>query len=125
VALQAASTQPPDDYDIPDGLAYKAIVAFYPGCGVATDALAIPALIMIGEADDWTPLKDCERWMARRAGRGAPVKLVVYPGARHAFDMPAIGDGVEIFGHRLKYDAATAERANAEAREFLRQYLER
>jgi len=44
-----------------------------------------PALIMTGEADDWTPVKDCERWMARRAGRGAPVTFIVYPGVYHSF----------------------------------------
>jgi len=125
VALQAASKQPPDDYDIADGLAYRAVVAFYPGCRVATDELALPALVMIGNADDWTPVKDCERWMLRRAGRGAPVNFIVFRGARHAFDMPAVGDGAEIFGHKLKYDPEAARRANAEAREFLRQYLTR
>ena len=125
VALQVASTQPVEIYDIPDGLAYKAAVTFYPFCGAATDELAIPALVMIGDADDWTPAKGCERWMARRAGRGAPVKFIVYADARHAFDMPAVGEGVEIFGHRLKYDPGAAERAAAEVEEFLRRELTR
>src|ERR1043165_897379 len=123
VALQVAST--PDVYDVPEGLTYQAIVAFYPPCQVATDELVLPALVMIGDADDWTLVKDCERWMARRAGRGAPVKLIVYPSAHHAFDIAAVGEGMELFGHKLKYDPDATERANSEAREFLRQYLER
>jgi len=125
VALQVASTQPVAVYGLPDGLAYKAVVAFYPYCGHVTDELALPALVMIGDADDWSPVKDCERWMARRAGRGAPVKFIVYPGAYHSFDGPAVGDGREMFGHKLKYDPQAAKDANAELREFLRQQLTR
>ncbi len=120
VGLQVASVQPVDVYDIPDDLAYKAIVAFYPWCGAAADELVIPTLVMVGDADDWSPVKDCERWMARRAGRGAPVTFIVFPGAYHAFDVAAVGDGMEMFGHKLKYDPDAARRANAEGREFLR-----
>jgi dienelactone hydrolase len=123
VALQVASTQPVEVYDMPEGLAYKAIVAFYPFCGAATEELAIPALIMIGDADDWTPAKECERWMAQRAGRGAPVKLIVYPGAHHAFDAPITGDGMTMFGHKLKYDPQATKHATNAVQEFLRQYL--
>ena len=53
-------------------LTYKAVAAFYPSCGHATDQLALPTLIMVGDADDWTPAKDCTRLMARRAGRYRP-----------------------------------------------------
>ncbi len=41
-------------------------------------------LILIGASDDWTPAKDCQRMMDRRANAGAPVDLVIYPGAYHA-----------------------------------------
>ena len=70
---------------------FKAAVAYYPPCSVATDQLTIPTIILIGEPDDWSPAKDCERWMERRAGKGAPVKLVIYPGAYHSFDLPNVG----------------------------------
>jgi len=36
--------------------------------------------------------------MERRAGKGAPVKLVIYPGAYHAFDFQNLGDGRRLFG---------------------------
>jgi dienelactone hydrolase len=119
VALQLASTHPVDLFAIPDELKFKVAVAYYPLCGVATDQLTIPAIILIGELDDWTPAKDCERWMERRAGKGAPVKLVIYPGAYHAFDNPNLGDGRRLFGHWLKYDANAAERSILEMHEFL------
>ena len=84
-------------------------MAYYPLCGVAFEELNVPTLILIGEIDDWTPAKDCELWMKRRADRGAPVKLVVYPSAYHAFNDPAFADGREMLGHWLKYDAKAAQ----------------
>src|SRR5258707_10694895 len=81
--------------------------------------LTIPTIILIGELDDWSPAKDCERWMERRAGKGAPVKLVIYPGAYHSFDLPNVGNGRQFFGHWLKHDADAAQRSVLEMREFL------
>ena len=86
--------------------------------GIGISELA-PTIILIGELDDWSPAKDCERWMERRAGKGAPVKLVIYPGAYHSFDLPNVGNGRQFFGHWLKYDADAAQRSVLEMREFL------
>ena len=94
-------------------------MAYYPSCGVATEQLTIPTIILIGELDDWTPAKDCERWMERRAGKGAPVKLVIYPGAYHAFDAQNLGDGRRLFGHWLKYEADAARHFILEMHDFL------
>jgi dienelactone hydrolase len=110
-------------YAIPDDLTFKAAVAFYPVCSVASRQLAIPTLILIGALDDWTPADNCERWMRLRADRGAPVELAVYPGAYHAFDIPTLRDGRRYFGHWLKYDADAARRANAEMHDFLAKHL--
>jgi dienelactone hydrolase len=63
--------------------------------------------------------------MARRAGRGAPVRYIVYPGAHHAFDSPAVGAGMKSFGHFLKYDADAAARSTDELRAFLAKALGR
>jgi dienelactone hydrolase len=123
VGLQVASTL--DVYDVPNELSYKAVVAFYPPCSAASVELALPTLVMIGDADDWTPVRDCERWMVRRAGRGAPVKLIVYPGVYHSFDSKIAGGGLTLFGHRLKYDAEATKSSAAEVVEFLRQCLGR
>jgi dienelactone hydrolase len=119
VALRLASTQDVKLFDIPDDVKFKAAVAYYPLCGVASKQLVIPTIILIGELDDWTPARDCELWMALRAGKGAPVKLVVYPGAYHAFDVPPLRAGIRLFGHWLKYDADAATRSVAEMHEFL------
>ena len=118
VALQLASTRP-NFFAIPDDLKFKAVVAYYPECSFATEELTLPTVILIGELDDWTPAADCERWMARRAGKGAPVRLVVYPGAYHGFDNPNWGDGLRVFGHWIKYDADATQRSVTEMRDFL------
>jgi dienelactone hydrolase len=119
VALRLASTEAVKLFAVPDDLKFKAAVAYYPLCGVASQQLAIPTIILIGELDDWTPAKDCELWMKWRAGEGAPVKLVVYPGAYHAFDVPTLRDGRRLFGHWLKYDPDAATRSISEMQEFL------
>jgi len=119
VTMRLASTHDVKLFDVPGDLTFKAAVAFYPICSVASQQLAIPALIMIGELDDWTPAKNCEQWMSLRGDKGAPVKLVVYPGAYHAFDFSILKYGSYRFGHWLKYDADAAQRSTAEMHDFL------
>ncbi len=123
IAMRLASNHDVKLFDVPDGLNFRTAVAFYPVCSVASRQLAIPTLILIGELDDWTPAKNCEQWMALREGRGAPVKLVVYRGAYHAFDFPGLGGGRWWFDHWLKYDAEAAQNATAEAHDFLAAHL--
>jgi dienelactone hydrolase len=119
VALQLASNHQAEIFDVPRDRKFKAAVAYYPLCSVASEELIVPALIMIGELDDWTPATDCERWMKRRADRGAPVKLIVYPGAYHGFNSPAFADGRDYLGHWVKYDPTTGAQSVQEMRSFL------
>jgi dienelactone hydrolase len=72
---------------------FAAAIAFYPGCRAALQnkdgwSTQIPLLVLIGAEDDWTPAEPCQTLVAREAKRGAPVELVVYPGAHHGFDAP-------------------------------------
>jgi len=119
VALQLASTRSAEMFATPEALTFKAAVAYYPMCEIATDQLTIPTTILIGELDDWSLAGDCERLMERRAGKGAPVKLVIYPGAYHAFDAPILTEGRRLFGHWLKYDADAAAQSILQMRDFL------
>jgi len=65
-------------------------VAFYPGCegelkrGYQTGARL---LMLVGEADDWTPAAPCHE-LARRAV-GVKPEIEGYPGAYHGFDSNA------------------------------------
>lgn len=71
-------------------------IAFYPGCA---DALAdgyrpvAPVLLLLGEADDWTPAEPCRLLAAAQPGLGAgagagaaPLQWQAYAGAFHGFD---------------------------------------
>ncbi len=119
-ALQVASERPYPLFDIPADLNYRTVVAWYPRCNAAKATLTVPALILIGELDGWSPIKLCEWWMQRRDGRGAPVKLVVYPDAFHGFDNPGIRNGMDFtFGHWVKYNAEAAGQASDEVMTFL------
>jgi dienelactone hydrolase len=66
-----------------------AVVAFYPGCAAEQDrgyAGTAPLLLLVGEADDWTPARPC-RELAQQAT--SAVQLVAYAGAHHGFDSHA------------------------------------
>jgi dienelactone hydrolase len=70
---------------------FRSAVAFYPGCrraGEAAWSARLPTLIMIGTADDWTPMTACEQMVADARGRSAHATLITYPGAFHEFDRP-------------------------------------
>jgi dienelactone hydrolase len=63
-----------------------AVVAFYPGCAAEQDRGyqgAAPLLLMVGEADDWTPPRPC-RELAQQAT--SSVQFIAYAGAYHGFD---------------------------------------
>jgi dienelactone hydrolase len=74
---------------------FKAAVAFYPGCRPLLQSAErrdwesrLPLMILIGEADTWTPAEPCRQLieLARREGRDA--SIVTYPNAMHEFDHP-------------------------------------
>lgn len=70
---------------------FRAAVAFYPGCRALAQSETpyrpyAPLLILIGEADDWTPAEPCKRLAARAQKAGGPLEIVTYPGAYHSFD---------------------------------------
>jgi dienelactone hydrolase len=80
----------PRDLAQPD---FRAAVAFYPAsCRTDREPLGwttrIPLLVLQGEADVWTPAPPCKAFIDGVAARGAPVEIVLYPGAYHAFDAP-------------------------------------
>ena len=102
---------------------FRTAIAYYPGCRSETGAVSIPTLVLIGALDDWTPARDCEAMMARRSGEGAPLRLIVYPGAYHAFNARSlIGRPREVFGgHHVEYNEAADTAAWSELTAALRQ----
>ena len=98
--------------------------SFYPPCANLNGAaLGIPTLIAVGAKDEATPARDCAE-LAKRQQPGM-AKLIVYPGAAHAFDLPEFGAGKEVMGMPLAYDRKAAQRSWAELRGFLASRLKR
>jgi dienelactone hydrolase len=104
---------------------FRAAIAYYPFCTrYEAGVMTVPTLILIGAKDDWTPASYCRKMMARRAGKGAPVTLIVYPGATHAFNDP--NPPVQFarhFGHHVAYDPQATAEAWKEVRTFLQTTL--
>ena len=86
-----------------------------------TGAVSVPTVILIGEQDDWTPAADCQAMMARRRGAGALLRLIVYPGADHAFNATSLRSAPRtMFGHHLEYNEAADRAAWVETTAALR-----
>src|SRR5262249_40689463 len=105
---------------------FRAAAAFYPLCRAVQGNLTVPALIMIGELDDWTPADGCRQladgrddYGVSRRREGAPIKLIMYPDAYHAFDAPGLKTPRELLGHHLEYNQAAAEQSAVALHEFL------
>jgi dienelactone hydrolase len=106
-----------------DGPGFQAVVAFYPSCPKAAPKLAADLLILIGDADDWTPAGRCVDFVAKYgAGARHRPQLKLYPGATHAFDGRR-PDRV-YFGHHLAYDPEASADA-ASTRRFFDERLRR
>ena len=72
---------------------FAAAIAFYPGCSAFAQAsrpyrLLNPTLILIGEADDWTPAAPCKALADAMTQANQPLSLELYAGAYHGFDDP-------------------------------------
>jgi dienelactone hydrolase len=86
-ALDFLASAPPEDVT-----GVRAVVAFYPYCGIASVArwrglrVDVPLLMLLAEADATISTGDCLRLAADEAGRGHPVTTKVYPEVGHVFD---------------------------------------
>ena len=102
---------------------FRAAIAYYPTCGNPAATMTAPTLILIGEADDWTPAEQCRQMVAHARPAGAPIALTIYPGAYHAFDVAQFQAGVRSLGHWLEYNAPAAKDAEEKTRAFLAAHL--
>jgi dienelactone hydrolase len=109
------------EFDGPERLfdrQFAAAVAYYPYCPEKL-AVSVPTLILTGALDAWAPPRACERMMARRTGLGAAIRLVVYPEAHHAFNLPI--EARRFYGQQLEYNAPADRAAWNETVALLRQ----
>jgi dienelactone hydrolase len=95
-------------------------IAFYPVCSGIRRPLYAPALVLIGELDDWTPAMPCQSLEARTRDDAHPIGLTIYPGAYHGFDFTA-PRRVNEYGKTLGYDDTATTDAERRIDAFLRQ----
>ena len=81
--------------------------------------MTAPTVILIGEADDWTPGETCRELAELTRREGAAVELTVYPGAYHGFDVGLLQPGIRYLGHWLEYNEPAAKDAEKKVRAFL------
>jgi dienelactone hydrolase len=98
---------------------FRAAIAYYPNCGVPGASMTAPTLVLIGEADDWTPAERCRDMVKHARLDGAAITLIVYPGAHHAFDVAQLKPGMSALGHWVEYDEPAARDAEQKLRAFL------
>lgn len=77
------------------GNGFRAAIAFYPSCTSRSKRAAsfhpyAPLLLIMGEADDWTPVAPCKALAAAVSARGEPMQIVTYPDTYHDFDNPGL-----------------------------------
>jgi len=106
---------------------FRAAVAFYPSCLGLKGEMTAPALILIGEFDDWALARECRNlvegrgdWgISRQKDKGAAIKLTVLAGAYHAFDAPQLTTPLLLKGHHLEFNQAATDQSAEAMRDFL------
>ena len=117
-ALSAVELRDHEPFELPADMQFRAAIAFSPVC-VTEGVMIAPALVLVGELDDWSPVARCRFMVADSEGKGAPIKLVVYPGAAHDFGDAALRPLRRRSGHFSAYNRAAADDATAQVRDFL------
>jgi dienelactone hydrolase len=114
---------------------FAAGIGVYPGgCfSLVKEQVIRPLLVLIGEADDWTPAAKCREMVEAMRSRGADARIVTYPGAYHYFDVE--GQPKEVLaevendnrpgghGATVSYQAEAATDAHRQIEQFLARYL--
>jgi dienelactone hydrolase len=99
---------------------FSRAVVFYPDCRALPPWKATaPVLMLLGGDDDMTPARLCQEAVTRVAAPAA-VKVVVYPGALHGFDVPEVRTKVRVGFGTLAYHPEAAASAEKEVQQFLR-----
>ncbi len=114
---------------------FAAAIGVYPGgCfSLVNEQVVRPLLVLIGEADDWTPAVKCREMVEAMRSRGADAGIVTYPGAYHYFDVEGqkkeeLSD-VENdtrpggYGATVSYQAEAAVDAQRRIADFLTRHL--
>src|SRR5262245_51435874 len=99
---------------------FSRVVVHYPDCRALQPWKgAVPVLMLLGGNDDMTPAKLCQEAVTKLAVPAA-VRIVVYPEALHAFDVPELPAKMRSGLATIGYDPQAAAAAQKEIEQFLR-----
>jgi dienelactone hydrolase len=96
---------------------FTGVVALYPWCGMfqgQTVSLEVPALVLVGGQDDWTPAEECLSFRSR----GQPLQVHLFRNAAHSFDVMAPRH--RHLGYLVGYDHEATTTSRVMIREFVR-----
>ena len=111
VALARSGASPPG---------FSRAVVYYPDCRALEPwETPTPVLMLLGGEDDMTPARLCQEAVTRVATPAA-VKVVVYPGARHAFDVPDLPAAMKLGFATIGYHPEATAAAQQDVDQFLR-----
>lgn len=110
---------------------FAGVVAFYPPCWTAfTGRFVAPVLTLVGDKDDWTPVRACEKMITQGANGPSPIKLITYPNAAHGFDNTGLAKSVyrpkvwnpsksPTLGATLEYNESATSNAIEDVKKYL------
>ena len=100
-------------------LALSRVIVYYPDCRALPPwRTALPVLMLLGGDDDMTPAGLCQD-VVKRIAAPAAVKVVVYAGARHAFDVSELPARTALGFGSIGYHPEAAASARREVEQFL------
>ncbi|HEU4371449.1 MAG TPA: dienelactone hydrolase family protein [Methylomirabilota bacterium] len=103
----------------PDQLSFSRAVVYYPVCRwLRPWKNPTPVLMLLAGADDVAPGDECEEVVKRSATSNA-VKIVLYSGAQHAFDVSELSASTTYRFGTLGHDPRAAASAQQEIERFL------
>jgi dienelactone hydrolase len=101
-------------------LAFSRAVVYYPDCRALEPwKTALPVLMLLAEDDDMTPARPCQE-AAKKTAAPTAVKIIVYLGARHAFDVAELPAKTRYGFGTIGYNPQAAAAARDEVQRFLR-----
>ena len=112
--LTALANQPPA------ALGFARAVVYYPDCRALRPwKPALPILMLLGGDDDMTPPQLCQD-AVKQVTAPASVKVVVYPGALHGFDVSELPAKMRNGFATMGYHPEAAAASTKEVEQFLR-----
>ena len=89
-AVMMAAMRPLSDAHLGPQQGLRAVVAGYPWCGTQFRKARLSGgtslLLLSGDHDDWVSLQQCQGAVHALAAAGDDAGMMIFPGARHAFD---------------------------------------